>query len=258
MIKLTLHDIIKGLLKEDVSSDEVLNAIEGKYYVRINYDDGMPSNNGNPKGSRVIQPMALGTTKKGYPVVRAFQVSGNSRRGAPKWKFFRLDRVTSWKPMKNKKFFSPPNSSYGEYNTLGDRTMGHFIDNAKFGDMSGSLEKARAERQNVANAPKVSTKNVQGPISAAQQWKKNVYTSQPNSDRYAQVARNVDVTSNKSTNYWDEYEKAQREADMQNQAPKPPQGQNGPISNNSYDENSYEVNDVDFDENDFIQNKNRR
>ena len=93
MISLKLCDIVKKLLKEGLSSDEVLDAIRNKYYVRISYDDDMPSNGGNPKGSRVIQPMAIGTTKKGYPVIRAFQVSGNSRRGAPKWKFFRLNRV---------------------------------------------------------------------------------------------------------------------------------------------------------------------
>ena len=102
MISLKLCDIVKNLLKEDVSSDEVLDAIRNKYHVRISYDDDMPDNGGNPKGSRVIQPMAIGTTKKGYPVVRAFQVSGNSRRGAPQWKFFRLDRVTSWSPMRYK------------------------------------------------------------------------------------------------------------------------------------------------------------
>ena len=147
MINLTLYDIVKNLLKEDVSSDEVLNAIRGKYHVRINYDDGMEDNGGNPKGSRVIQPMALGTTKKGYPVVRAFQVSGNSRRGAPKWKFFRLDRVTSWRPMRNKRFLNTPDDAYGEYNKTGDRTMQTFVDNAKFGDMNDPLERARAERQ---------------------------------------------------------------------------------------------------------------
>lgn len=257
MINLTLYDIVKNLLKEDVSSDEVLDAIRGKYHVRIKYDDGMEDNGGNPKGSRVIQPMALGTTKKGYPVVRAFQVSGNSRRGAPKWKFFRLDRVTSWRPMRNKRFFNTPDDSYGEYNKTGDRTMQTFVDNAKFGDMNDPLERARAERQSIANAPKVSTKNAQGPISANQQWKKNVFTSQPNSKKYAQFARNIEKTSEKDTNYWDEYEKALQQANMQNQAPKPQYSDSGPIDN-SYDENFYDVNDVDFNENNFIKNKNRR
>lgn len=255
--KLTLYDIIKGLLKEDVSNDEVMDAIDGKYHVRIRYDDGQPDNGGNTKGSRLIQPMAIGTTKKGYPVVRAFQVGGSSRRGAPKWKFFRLDRITSWKPMPNKKFFSPPDSSYGEYNRTGDRTMSSFFGNAKFGDMNDPLERARAERLNIANAPKVSKRNTQGPIMAHQQWKRNVYTSQPNSDRYAQISKNIDNDGHKESNYWDDYEKAMAQADMQNQAPKPTNNINGPIDTNS-DENSYDVENVDFDENNFLQNKNRR
>lgn len=249
MIGLTLQEIIRGIINENASSDEVLDAINNKYHVRINYDDGMEDNGGNSKGTRVIQPVALGTTKKGHPVVRAFQVNGNSRRGAPKWKFFRLDRIVSWRPMRNKKFFSPPNSSFGEYNRFGDKTMGTFIDNAKFGDMDDPLERARAERQNVANAPKVSVKNAQGPIMANQQWKRNVFTSQPNSKKYSSIAKNIDREGEKNDDYWADYEKAMQQANQQQQ---------GPIANdnNSYDE--YDVNDVDFNENDFIKNNNKR
>lgn len=254
MISLKLYDIVKNLLKEDVSSDEVLDAIRGKYHVRIKYDDGKPNNFGNPKGSRVIQPMALGTTKKGYPVVRAFQVSGNSRRGAPRWKFFRLDRVTSWHPMKNKKFFTAPDETYGEYNRIGDRSMRSFVDNAKFGDMDSPLERARAERQKVLNAPKVSTKNASGPIPIYQQRKNNVFTSQPNSRRYTQYAQNVERDGNKNDDYWGDYEKALQQVNAQDQVEKPVKG---PITN-SYDDDFYEVNDVDFDENNFIKNKNKR
>jgi hypothetical protein len=181
--------------------------------------------------------MALGRTKKGFPVVRAFQVSGNSRRGAPKWKFFRLDRITSWRPMKNKKFFAPPSDVYGEYNRFGDRTMGEFIDNAKFGDMSDPLERARAERQNVAQTPKVSTKNTTGPITANQQWKRNVYSSQPNSQKYAQYARNIDDTANDFNRFdndiWAQAEAEKQQQDnaaMQNSVMKPQQTQQGPIA----------------------------
>ncbi len=46
-------------------------------------------------------------------------------------------------------------------------------------------------------------------------------------------------------------------ADPQNQAPRTPQSQSGPVDN-SYDENFYDVNDVDFNENNFVKNKNRR
>lgn len=257
MIGLTLYDIVRGLIKEEVSNDEVLDAIDNKYHVRIRYDDGLGDGGNNPKGSRIIQPVALGTTKKGYPVVRAFQINGNSRRGAPKWKFFRLDRVTSWRPMRNKKFFAPPDPSYGEYNRVGDRTMGTFIDNAKFDDIDNPLVRARAERYGIMNAPKVSSKNVQGPIVANQQWKKNVFTSQPNSKKYAEYASNVNKSSNKDSDYWSDYEKALQQANMQNDVPKPDEYRSGPVRN-SDNEDLYDVENVDFDINNFVKNNNKR
>ena len=260
---LTLENILQSVLKEGVSSDEVLNAIQNKYYARIKYDDG--GNNegvGNPKGSRLIQPMAIGTTKKGYPVVRAFQLDGNSRRGAPNWKFFRLDRIVSWNPMPNKHFNAPPNDSYGEYNKNGDRTMGTFMDNAKFDDFVSPLERAKQGRNEM---PKMSTKNVQGPIAAQQQWKKNVFTSQPNSSKYAQWAKNIKDTSSEIDRFNDDiWAAAEKEKQMQNSAPKPTQTQQGYIGNGKgqkqfdFDENDYDVNDVDFNENDYVQNNNRR
>ena len=113
MKKITLRDRIKPFLNEEIDSDSVLNAIRNKNKVRIKYDDQMEDNGGNSKGTRVIMPMAIGTTKKGYPVVRAWQEGGGSRRGVPKWKFFRLDRITSWQPFKNKKFYEAPNGYNG-------------------------------------------------------------------------------------------------------------------------------------------------
>ena len=67
----------------------------------------------------------------------------------------------------------------------------------------------------------------------------------------------VDKTGEKTDEYWDDYERALQQANAQNQAPRPPQTQSGPVDN-SYDENFYDVNDVDFNENNFIKNKNRR
>lgn len=247
-IGLTLYDIIHHLLNEAVDDDAVLDAIHNKYHVRINYDDGQDSDGTTAKASRVIQPMAIGTTKKGYPVVRAFQVGGGSRRGAPKWKFFRLDRITSWKPMRNKGFETPPDDSFGVYNRVGDKTMKTFIDNAKFDDLDSPLARAKAMSRQMINGPKVSAKNTQGPIAATQQWKKNVFTSQPNSKRYAQMAKNVQDTSNKTQDFWADYEKALQQQQQQQDR--------GPIKNNDNDD--YNVDDVDFDENDFINNTNKR
>ena len=247
-MKLTLASILKDLLKEDVSTDEVLDAIRNKKYVRIRYDDGKDSDHGNPRGSRVIQPMAIGTTKKGHPVVRAFQVSGNSRKGAPNWKFFRLDRINKWEPYKKKTFGTLPDYSFGKYNKVGDKLMGSFIDNAKFVDDDTPLGNVRKNWDAIKNGPKLSTKNAQGPISAAQQRKQNVYTSQPNSEKWSQFAKNVSNDDAKGDDFWKMYDLASAEADMQNRGQ---QQNSGPIHNSSYDEDYYDIDDVDFDENNF-------
>lgn len=247
-----LYNILKGLINESVDSNSVLDAIRNKYFVRIKYNDGQGDGVGN--GSRVIAPMAIGTTKKGYPVMRAFQEGGDSRSGSPNWKFFRLDRVMSWRPMKRKHYYAPPDDKYGEYNYNGDRSMSHFVDNAKFDNLSDPLVRARMKTQQLKNAPKVNVKNTSGPVAASQQTKKNVFTSQPNSKKYQAYAKNIKDTENDIDRFNDDiWAKAEQERDMQNTAPKPPSNTNGPIINNDYD-----VSDVDFNEDDFPQNSNNR
>jgi hypothetical protein len=247
-MQLSLKNIIKSLIEENVDQDTVLDAIRNRYYVRIRYDDGQNNISGNAKGSRLIQPMAIGTTKKGYPVVRAFQLNGNSRRGAPNWKFFRLDRIVNWRPMPNKHFNAPPDESFGRYNRNGDLTMGTFFDNAKLNDFTSPLEREREKR----SVPKMSSKNAQGPISADKQWKRNVYTSQPNSSKYAAYAKNIDATKDDADRFDNDlWAAAERERDMQNRNKENPQG---PI-NTSNNQDSYDISDVDFNENDFFNNK---
>lgn len=231
------------IIREGVDIDSVLDAIRNKYKVRIRYDDGMENNGGNPKGGRLIQPMAVGTTKAGRPVVRAFQESGGSRRGAPKWKFFRLDRITSWKPLRNKRFFSEPPYEYGEYNQYGDESMGTFIDNAKFDDFISPLDRERLRKANSVKVGKGGNKS--GPVDAGQQWKRNVYTSQPNSKAYDMIRRNVDQTQRKDDDFWKLFDLDDAEREMT---------QNGPIDNN----NDYDYDDVDYDEEDYINNNRRQ
>lgn len=241
-MKITLRDRIKPFLNEAIDSDSVLQSIRNKNKVRIKYDDQLEDNGGNTKGTRVIMPMAIGTTKKGYPVLRAWQEGGGSRRGVPKWKFFRLDRITSWIPLAKKKFFQAPDG----YNPNGDRTMGQFIDNAKFDDFISPLDKQRMQYQNDV---KVGQQNNKGPVQqqqprVTQQWKKNVYTSQPNSKKYDMIRKNIDNTPKKDDDFWKLFDLN----DAENELTRP---QQGPI------DNGYDTNDVDFDENDYI-NNNRR
>ena len=243
-MKITLRDRIKPFLNEDIDSDSVLQAIRNKNKVRIRYDDGQEDSAGNPKGSRVIQPMAIGTTKKGYPVVRAWQEGGGTRRGVPKWKFFRLDRITSWRPMNNKKFFQAPNG----YNPNGDKTMGTFIDNVKFDNFISPLERQRQQFQNDVKMGKQRVNQV-GPIQqprVTQQWKKNVYTSQPNSKKYADIRKNIEATPKKDEDFWKLFDLNDAEREMT-------QNLKGPVTN----QNEFDSDDIDFDENDYI-NNNRR
>lgn len=241
-MKITLKNRIKPFLNEAIDSESVLSAIRSKTKVRIRYDDGQEDNGGNSKGSRIIMPMAIGTTKKGYPVVRAYQEGGGSRRGAPKWKFFRLDRITSWTPLRNKRFFQAPDL----YNYDGDKSMATFVDNAKFDDFISPLEKQRLAFNNDVKVGQ--QKNKKGPITqprVTQQWKKNVYTSNPNSKKYDMIRKNIDATEKKNDDFWKLFDLD----DAENAITK---NQQGPVDNNGY-----ESDEVDFDENDYTNNNKR-
>lgn len=241
-MKQKLYETLKRVLNENVDYADVLRAIRDKKYVEMYYDDGKPGVEGNPKGRRIIMPLAIGLTKAGNPVVRAYQVNGgNSRTGSPDYVYCRLDRVVSWREM-NKTFNAPPD---GRYNYNGDRTMGRFDGNADFQlPTQGDMDVARMK--DIAAGPKVSTRNTQGPVGAAQQWKKNVYTSQPNSKKYDMIRKNIENTPEKSEDFWRLFDLNDAENVMT-------QNQQGPINNNGYDENEFD----DFDENDYI-NNNRR
>lgn len=248
--------LLEDILNEVIDYDSVKDAIENKYYVAIRYDDEKEEVNGS-KQRRVVQPLAIGTTKKGNLVFRAYQVNGNSKRGAPKYKYFRLDRVESWKPMRNKHFYMAPDD---RYNYNGDRSMLRFDMNAKFDDLSSTLDLVRAQRKQGAEAPKISTRNMSGPVQANQQRRNNVFTSHPNSEKYKQYAKNVqDTTSDGFDRFdndvWAKAEKEKAEQDerqqMMNQVPNPNENLSGPI----YD---YDEDDVDFDENEFNNLNQRR
>ena len=91
--KISLLEIYQQVLLESVPSQPILDAIHNRNYVEINYID----NDSNAPGLRLIQPYAYGLSKANNPVLRAFQVSGDSLRKRF-WKTFRLDRIVSWKP----------------------------------------------------------------------------------------------------------------------------------------------------------------
>lgn len=250
---LNLSEILHNVLNESVSSNNVVDTINGHNYVEINYVD----EDGNAPGKRLIQPYAYGLSMAGNEVLRAFQVDGDTLRGEPGWKTFRLDRIVSWKPRKQTFNSPPPMQGYNtpDYNDNGDGSMSTVYIQAHFDhDFNDTLSFVRAQREFVKNAPKINTKNSQGPVPfASQQRKKNVFTSQPNSKKYAQYAKNINDTENEFNRFDDDiWAKAEAEKQQQNDAmlqqsvkmPKPTQS--GPINTkpNKIDDNK-DKNDSD-------------
>ena len=142
----------------------------------------------------------------------------------------------------------PPMQGYKteDYNENGDRTMARVYIQAKFDNLNDTLSAAKAKTDYLKSAPKISSKNSQGPVpNASQQWKKNVFTSQPNSKKYDMIRRNIDATPKKDEDFWKLFDLNDAEQTMT-------QNPQGPINPNAYDSD-----EVDFDENDFL-NKNTK
>ena len=119
--------IVNQNINENVSVGPVADAIKNRWVVKIKYKVSNDDRIGIEE--RVIQPVAYGVSKAGNLVLRAFQPQGDTKTQVPHWKLFRLDRIVSWKALRNEIMYSPPNE---QYNPLGDRTMKSVYRNADF------------------------------------------------------------------------------------------------------------------------------
>ena len=159
-----LEQIFQELLTEEARAVDVVDAIKKRYEAKITYKA-----DNDPKGSgeRIIQPVAYGTTKAGNPVIRAFEPYGDTKTKVPAWKFFRLDRITSWKALRQNKFSEPPADQWrmsgaeGKFNENGDETMAEVF---LVADFKGT--KARYERGGLAkyNANRTARKKQDNPL----------------------------------------------------------------------------------------------
>lgn len=133
---LEFKDKLSNILLEGVggvSSDEVIDAINNRYRVLINYDDEEPN---PPTGQRLIEPYVYGLTTAGNEAIRAFQYYGATRRGVPKYKLFRLDRILNWNPQPDNHFYADPKKLAvvaPDYNENGDGSMTMIFAQVKFG-----------------------------------------------------------------------------------------------------------------------------
>jgi len=120
---------LKNLLIEAASIDDVRDSISNKRVCTIYYD----GNDNGGKGYRVIEPVCLGFSKKGNLVLRAWETEGsswsakNKSNYLPGWRFFRLDKIFTYKPTMDNFVDMRPN-----YNSSGDKSMTRVLINAKF------------------------------------------------------------------------------------------------------------------------------
>lgn len=131
-------EIVRETLNESADVKLVNDAINNTYEVIMNYR----GEDGEHTGERLIQPVAYGFTKKGFPAIRAFQPQGDTSSRVPSWKLFRLDRVESWKPMKDQVFDEPPGFNQmilGQFNPNGDESMSQVNNIAKFGNQPNNV-----------------------------------------------------------------------------------------------------------------------
>ena len=125
-----------SLITEGVSNSVIKDAVTNKHTCDLRYLDDEKLPNGGQV--RTIQPGAYGYSKKGNPVIRAYQTSGPSLKvnekgiPLPDWRLFRVDRIKSMKPKKGEEslfltFEEPP-----LYNPMGDKSMDRMMYNSKF------------------------------------------------------------------------------------------------------------------------------
>ena len=247
------YSIIKKILNESVNQNNVESVINNKQRVLIKYRD----EESHAVGQRLIEPYVLGLSKAGNLVLRAFQYNGSTLRGIPKWKMFRLDRIISWKPLKTHFELSPSDQGWNapDYNANGDKSMASVIVSVNFGKndklYQPSLEKAKKRTkmaQNGTNA--ISTSKLETmPTGPIRQRKKNIYTSQPKSDKYKQYQNNLaqsERDSREKNNYWNDYDKAEKELKQKKDSEM--DNYNGPIDSDDEYNDYY---DTDYDD-DFL------
>jgi predicted DNA-binding transcriptional regulator YafY len=115
-----LYETFENLLTEVASRDQIMTAIKDRRVCVINYKGDEPGGT----GLRVIEPVAYGLSKKGNPVVRAWDREGASHKAylgkkpLPSWRFFRVDKMDFIRP--TQETFDTPRP---DYNPNGDKSM---------------------------------------------------------------------------------------------------------------------------------------
>lgn len=150
--------LTEGALNESVSGNEVIKAIDGRYGVLIRYsgEDNWHT------GVRYIEPYVYGLTKAGNPAIRAYQYYGDTKKGVPKWKLFRLDRVDSWQPTDTRFDVEPQARGWAAEAFHGnDMLMSEIFDVVDLGEEPVTdLERLRARTRQLKQGKPVNMKDI--------------------------------------------------------------------------------------------------
>lgn len=198
---LNLYDILQRVLTESVSPNEVNDAIDNKIQVIINYSD---EKNRAPE-KRLIEPYVYGLSRAGNAVFRAYQYEGDTFRGKPKWKLFRLDRVTSWQPTNNHFNAEPMDRGWTAeaYNENGDNSMSTVLNQVNLNYDSTSdnpyqkgsdLYDIRKRTDNLKQSTPIKVQDITGPVINKDTAKAIQNTQQDDAAFQAMLARNLEIT----------------------------------------------------------------
>lgn len=147
---LNLNDILKEVLNESrwktsgkrVTAQDINHAINTRARVTMQYSDrkgrkwGKNGRLGRATSTRYIEPYVFGLTKRGNPCIRAYQYSGDTYRGNPKWKLFLIKGIKYWKEEGGNFNVTPRENGWKaeEYNRDGDGSMTKIFNMVKFDD----------------------------------------------------------------------------------------------------------------------------
>ena len=80
-----------------IKDNKIKEAINDMRRVRIFYNDHKDViSKTRGYATRYILPVAYGLLKNGKKAVRAYQTSGSTKRGVPRWKLFLVDNIIDW------------------------------------------------------------------------------------------------------------------------------------------------------------------
>jgi hypothetical protein len=113
----------KAEIKKNVNIDNINKSIDDKLRIKIFYR----GDKNTAAGQRTIEVYAYGLSSAGNPVIRAFQLAGDTETEIPQWKLFRVDRISRWVET-NQRFTQPR----PKFNPNGDRSMSTVYKIAKF------------------------------------------------------------------------------------------------------------------------------